>query len=202
MGTTSRWSAPVYLREQGLTADSDRMSGLADSRNTVVYLLVDGSLEGAVSLGDVVRKESRAAVDELKRMGVRVMMLTDDSEVVARSVAGELGLDDFFAEVRPDQKAAKVREIKQRGFTVAMVGDGVNDAPELAEADVGIAIGAGTDVAIRAGGRCSGPLEAGRCGGPSCGWHARPIARCSRISGGLPVTTFWPFHWLQARYSV
>ena len=140
--------SPGYLREQGLTADSDRMSGLADSRNTVVYLLVDGSLEGAVSLGDVVRKESRAAVDELKRMGVRVMMLTGDSEVVARSVAGELGLDDFFAEVRPDQKAAKVREIKQRGFTVAMVGDGVNDAPELAEADVGIAIGAGTDVAI------------------------------------------------------
>ena len=147
-GKDIKMVSPGYLREQGLAADSDKVSALVDAGNTVVYLLVGGSLEGAVALGDVVREESRIAVNELKGMGIRVIMLTGDSEAVARSVAGELGLDDFFAEVLPGEKAAKVREIKQRGFTVAMVGDGVNDAPALTEADVGIAIGAGTDVAI------------------------------------------------------
>ena len=140
--------SPGYLREHGLAADSDQVSGLVDARNTVVYLLVDDSPEGAIGLGDIVREEARTAVDELKGMGIRVMMLTGDSEGVARSVAGELGLDDFFAEVLPSQKAAKIREVKQRGLTVAMVGDGVNEAPALTEANVGIAIGAGTDVAI------------------------------------------------------
>ncbi|MCH8974153.1 MAG: HAD-IC family P-type ATPase, partial [Chloroflexi bacterium] len=90
----------------------------------------------------------RMAVNDLKAMGIRVIMLTGDAEAVARSVADELGLDDFFAEVLPGEKAAKIRQLKQRGLTVAMVGDGVNDAPALTEADVGIAIGAGTDVAI------------------------------------------------------
>ncbi|MCH7734993.1 MAG: HAD-IC family P-type ATPase [Chloroflexi bacterium] len=94
------------------------------------------------------REEARAAVTDLKKMGIQVMMLTGDSEAVAQSVADDLGLDDYFAEVLPHEKAAKIREIKQRGLTVAMVGDGVNDAPALTEADVGIAIGAGTDVAI------------------------------------------------------
>src|SRR5258705_9596491 len=87
-------------------------------------------------------------MQRLKQMGIRAMMLTGDSQPVARWVAQELGLDEYFAEVLPDQKAAKIREVKARGFTVAMVGDGVNDAPALVDADVGIAIGAGTDVAI------------------------------------------------------
>ena len=140
--------SPGYLREHGLAADSDQMRSLVDARNTVVYLVIDGSLEGAVALGDLVRSEARMAVNELKETGIQVMMLTGDSEAVARSVASELGLDAFFAEVLPHEKAAKIREIKERGLTVAMVGDGVNDAPALTEADVGIAIGAGTDVAI------------------------------------------------------
>ncbi len=140
--------SPGYLREHGLTADPDRIGTLVDARSTVVYLVVDGSLEGAIALGDLVRPEARAAVSELKGTGIQVMMLTGDSEAVARSVASELGLDDFFAEVLPHEKAAKIREIKERGLTVAMVGDGVNDAPALTEADVGIAIGAGTYVAI------------------------------------------------------
>ncbi len=129
--------SPGYLREQGLVADSVRVSGLVDGTNTVAYLLVDDSLEGALALGDVVREEARTAVNELKGMGIQVMMLTGDSTAVARSVAGELGLDDFFAEVLPHEKAAKIREIKQRGLTVAMVGDGVNDAHALTESDVG-----------------------------------------------------------------
>jgi Cu2+-exporting ATPase len=99
-------------------------------------------------LADLVREESRAALSRLKQLGIRTMMLTGDSEAVAKSVSSQLELDDFFAEVLPDQKAAKIKEIKARGFVVAMVGDGVNDAPALVEADVGMAIGAGTDVAI------------------------------------------------------
>jgi Cu2+-exporting ATPase len=113
-----------------------------------VYVLSDERPVGAIALADIVREASRDTVARLKEMGVQVMMLTGDSEAVARSVAAELGLDDYFAEVLPEQKSAKVREVKARGLTVAMVGDGVNDAPALVEADVGIAIGAGTDVAI------------------------------------------------------
>ena len=128
--------SPGYLREHGLSTESEAVTELIDAGNTVVFLLVDDSLEGALALGDLVREESKAAIRELQRMGISVMMLTGDAEVVARSVATELQLDDFFAEVLPHQKAAKVREIKQRGLTVAMVGDGVNDAPALTEADV------------------------------------------------------------------
>ena len=96
----------------------------------------------------MIRPESRDAVDRLKAMGVRVVMLTGDAEEVARWVADELGLDEYFAEVLPGEKAARIRELRERGWKVAMTGDGVNDAPALVEADVGIAIGAGTDVAI------------------------------------------------------
>ena len=147
-GSELKVVSPGYLREQGVSANSDAVSELIEAGNTVVFLMMGDSLEGAFALGDVVREESRAAVHELQHMGISVMMLTGDAEVVAGSVAAELGLDDFFAEVLPHQKAARVREIKQRGLTVAMVGDGVNDAPALTEADVGIAIGAGTDVAM------------------------------------------------------
>ena len=147
-GRDAKVVSPGYLREQGIVADADKVGALGGTGDTVVYLLIEGALAGAIALGDIVREESRTAVNDLKAMGIRVIMLTGDAEAVARSVADELGLDDFFAEVLPGEKAAKIREIKQRGFTVAMVGDGVNDAPALTEADVGIAIGAGTDVAI------------------------------------------------------
>jgi Cu2+-exporting ATPase len=103
---------------------------------------------GAVALADMVREESREALRTLKAMGIKVFMLTGDSRAVAQTVAAELELDDYFAEVLPGEKAAKIEEVKRRGLTVAMVGDGVNDAPALVAADVGIAIGAGTDVAI------------------------------------------------------
>jgi Cu2+-exporting ATPase len=147
-GASIKVVSPGYLREQGLTVAGERVRDLADSGKTVVYVLSNERPVGAIALADIVREASRDTVARLKEMGVQVMMLTGDSEAVARSVAAELGLDDYFAEVLPEQKSAKVREVKARGLTVAMVGDGVNDAPALVEADVGIAIGAGTDVAI------------------------------------------------------
>jgi len=105
-------------------------------------------VKGAVALADIVRKESKQAIDKLKEMGIRTMMLTGDNRQVAKWVAEEIGLDEYFAEVLPHEKASKVKEVQSRGLVVAMTGDGVNDAPALAQADVGIAIGAGTDVAV------------------------------------------------------
>ena len=140
--------SPGYLKENDISVDNDDIRKARDAGKTVVYVLVGEKPIGAVALSDVVRKESRDAVSRLKEMGVQVMMLTGDAEAVAQSVADELGLDDYFAEVLPDEKADTIKEVKGRGLTVAMVGDGINDAPALAEADIGVAIGAGTDVAI------------------------------------------------------
>ncbi len=141
-------ASPGYLRELSLAVDHPRVRELGAEGKTVVFVLLEHRAVGAIALADLVREESRAALARLKQLGIQVMMLTGDSEAVAKSVAAQLGLDDFFAEVPPDQKAARIREVKARGMTVAMVGDGVNDAPALVAADVGIAIGAGTDVAI------------------------------------------------------
>jgi len=140
--------SPGYLREQGISVDDDRIEELSSQGKTLVYVLVDEDLRGAIALADVIRPESPKAISRLKEMGVQAMMLTGDNEEVARWVADEIGLDDYFAEVLPDEKAAKVKEIQSRGLVVAMTGDGVNDAPALATADVGMAIGAGTDVAV------------------------------------------------------
>jgi len=140
--------SPGYLNEHGIAVDDDRPRALMAEGKTVVFVLEGDLPIGAIALADIVREESRDAIAQLKAMGIRCMMLTGDAEAVARSVAGELGLDDFFAEVLPHQKAERIREVKARGLVTAMVGDGVNDAPALVEADLGIAIGAGTDVAI------------------------------------------------------
>jgi Cu2+-exporting ATPase len=140
--------SPGHLRRADLGIDSAAVSRLAEQGKTVVFVLLDGAPVGAIALADIVRPESRAAIEALKALGIRCLMLTGDAEAVARSVAQELGLDDYFAEVLPNEKSAKVREVKADGLTVAMVGDGVNDAPALVESDLGIAIGAGTDVAI------------------------------------------------------
>ena len=147
-GTEVKVVSPGFLREQGLAASDQRVARLAEQGKTVVFILIDGSVAGAVALADIIREEARDALQRLKRMGIKTMMLTGDSHAVARWVAEELGLDEYFAEVLPDQKATKIRDLQVRGLTVAMVGDGVNDAPALVAADVGIAIGAGTDVAI------------------------------------------------------
>jgi Cu2+-exporting ATPase len=139
---------PSYLLEHGLAGSSAEIEMLTLQAKTVVYVLVDGVVQGAVALADTIRPESREAVAALHQMGIQSFMLTGDSRAAAEWVAKDLGLDDFFAEVLPHEKAAKIKEVQQRGLIVAMVGDGVNDAPALAQADIGIAIGAGTDVAI------------------------------------------------------
>jgi Cu2+-exporting ATPase len=136
------------LRAEGLELDNAHVREVAEQGKTVVYVLVNDRLEGALALADIIRPESREALARLKAMGIKVMMLTGDATAVARWVARELDLDEVFAEILPDQKAAKIKEIQARGLTVAMTGDGVNDAPALTQADVGIAVGAGTDVAI------------------------------------------------------
>jgi Cu2+-exporting ATPase len=118
----------------------------------VLHVLVGGAVVGALALADEVREESRQAVDALHKLGVQVVMITGDAQTVAESVAAQLGIDRVFAGVRPADKAAKVASLQEEGLRVAMVGDGVNDAPALAQADVGIAIGAGTDVAIASAG--------------------------------------------------
>jgi len=142
--------SPNYLKENQIDVDNNTLEKLSDQGRTVVFLLVDDRPEGAVALEDIVRKESEKAVSRLKDMGLKVMMLTGDTKTVAKAVSGKLNLDDYFAEILPHDKASQIKQIKERGMKVAMVGDGVNDAPALAEADVGIAIGAGTDVAMEA----------------------------------------------------
>lgn len=138
----------TLLDELGLTVNDPRVEEMQRQGKTVVFVVVDGKVAGAISLADMIRAESYEAVRELKKRGIKVYVLTGDSEEVADWVAKELGVDSYFARVLPDEKAEKIKLLKNEGYSVAMVGDGVNDAPALVTADVGIAIGAGTDVAI------------------------------------------------------
>jgi len=119
----------------------------------VLHLVRDGEVIGALTLEDEIRPEARQAVADLHAAGIEsVVMITGDARQVADAVAADIGIDEVFAEVLPEDKQAKVAELQARGYRVAMVGDGVNDAPALARADVGLAIGAGTDVAIESAG--------------------------------------------------
>ncbi|WEF19682.1 heavy metal translocating P-type ATPase [Microbacterium maritypicum] len=150
-GTTVRVGGPHLLAEEHADelADAERWR---EDGAIILHVVQDGHVIGALKLADEVRPESREAVDALHALGVQVVMITGDAEAVAQTVAADLGIDRFFAGVRPEDKAAKVQELQHEGRKVAMVGDGVNDAPALAQADVGLAIGAGTDVAIASAG--------------------------------------------------
>jgi P-type Cu2+ transporter len=154
-GVTVAVGGPALLRQLGL-AEPEALAGeLAGWRGrgaAVLYVVRDDKVVGALSLEDAVRPESRQAVEELHRLGRRVVMLTGDARQVAEAVAATLGVDEVLAEVLPEDKDGAVAGLQGRGLAVAMVGDGVNDAPALARADVGIAIGAGTDVAIESAG--------------------------------------------------
>lgn len=140
--------SPGYLREKNLIVDDPRFSELSAQGKTVIFVLIDDKVVGAIALADIIRPESKEAITRLKKMGIQCIMLTGDNKQVADYVGKAIGLDEVIAEVLPHQKKDKIKEVQDRGLIVAMTGDGVNDAPALAQADVGIAIGAGTDVAI------------------------------------------------------
>ena len=140
--------SPGFLRGQNIALTDQRIEPLQAQGKTVVFVLVDGKLKGAIALADIVRPEAKQAIEALKALNIRCMMLTGDNKATAKWVSDQVGLDEYFAEVLPQDKAAKVKEVQSRGVLVAMTGDGVNDAPALAQADVGIAIGAGSDVAV------------------------------------------------------
>jgi len=133
-----------------LDGHSEHAASLEGAGRTVVYAAADGKFAGLIAIADAVRPNAKAAVEKLTAMGVQVAMLSGDNRATAERIAGELGIKTVFAEVLPGQKADKVKELQSQGKLVAMVGDGINDAPALAQADVGIAIGAGTDVAMEA----------------------------------------------------
>ncbi|NLC65453.1 MAG: copper-translocating P-type ATPase [Clostridium sp.] len=136
--------SPGYLREEGI----DVPGNLPDTDiSTDVFLLIEKKLIAAIGLSDKIREESMEAIESLHKQGIKTWMLTGDNEVTAKFVSEKLGLDGYYAEVLPDEKQEKIRELQMQGRYVAMTGDGVNDAPALAEADVGIAIGSGTDIA-------------------------------------------------------
>ena len=146
---------PAMLRERGLDIPDDLNGATREWEErgaAILHVIAGGKIVGAIALEDEVRPESRQAVDALHEMSIRVVMITGDARPVAEAVGRDLGVDEVFAEVLPEDKDKKVVELQERGERVAMVGDGVNDAPALARADVGIAIGAGTDVAIESAG--------------------------------------------------
>ena len=154
-GNSYAVGGPALLRQRQLGIPEslrDTVNGWEQRGASVLYLATDTEIVGAMALEDEIRPEARQAVADLREMGVDVAMITGDARQVAQAVARDLGIDNVFAEVLPEDKDQAVSALQKRGLTVAMVGDGVNDAPALARADVGLAIGAGTDVAIESAG--------------------------------------------------
>ncbi|WP_020007315.1 copper-translocating P-type ATPase [Salinicoccus albus] len=147
-GKTIHVVSPGYVIDEALTFDDTEFQKWSEEGKTVVFLLIDEHIEGAIALSDIIRESSKEAVKTLHDHGIKAIMLTGDNEKVANYVAKTIGIDEVYAEVLPDKKASKIKEIQERGLKVAMTGDGINDAPALATADLGIAVGAGTDIAV------------------------------------------------------
>ena len=150
-GKTVKVVSPGFVRENNFDYPREQVEEISSQGKTVVFVVIEDELCGAIALGDEIRETSRNAIKKLHDMGLEVVMLTGDNQQTAEYVAKELNIDQVFAEVLPDEKADKVKEVQSQGKLVAMTGDGVNDAPALAQADVGIAIGAGSDVAVETG---------------------------------------------------
>jgi len=144
---------PNWFDEMGFTFDDvkDQVRSLQNEGKTVMMVVVDRKLAGLIAVADTVKPESKEAVEELHEQNLKVVMLTGDNEHAARTIASEVNIDEIVAEVRPEEKSTKIKELQDKGEKVGMVGDGINDAPALAQADVGLAIGTGTDVAIESG---------------------------------------------------
>lgn len=140
--------SPGYVDDNHLTYDMQQFNQMSEKGKTVVFVLIDDALVGMIALADMVRETAKEAIAKLKEIDIHSIMLTGDNEKVANWVAEQLNIDEVYAEVLPDKKADQVKKIKEKGWRVAMTGDGINDAPALATADLGIAIGAGTDVAM------------------------------------------------------
>jgi len=143
---------PAWFAELGYSLDGHtaEIQALQDAGKTVMVVGVEQAVAGLIAVADSLKPEARDAVAELRQQHIKVVMLTGDTIQTARSIAAQVQVDEVLAEVRPEEKAQKVKELQREGHLVAMVGDGINDAPALAQADVGMAIGTGTDVAIEA----------------------------------------------------
>jgi len=144
---------PKWFNEIGIdiTAGEDKINQLQSEGKTVMVLVRGNKLSGLISVADTIKPESKEAIAELHKQGMKVVMLTGDNLQTAQTIASQVNIDQIFAEVRPDEKSLKIKELQEMGSTVGMVGDGINDAPALAQADIGLAIGTGTDVAIETG---------------------------------------------------
>ena len=144
----------TLLSEQGIEAAAlgERAEELRGAGQTVMFVVIDGAVAGLLGVADPIKETTPEAIEALHREGLRLVMLTGDSRTTAEAVATRLGIDEVVAEVLPEQKAAVVRKLQSKGHKVAMAGDGVNDAPALASAEVGIAMGTGTDVAMESAG--------------------------------------------------